>query len=707
MPLLQLIRSIPFVRFAFFLGAGIFIAEYFEKSDLPIAFIFLSGVFICLVFSFFTPFVFQRYALRWLTGAFFSIFLLMLGLVLSLWQRAEQFGGTSQLVAKARVVEADITFSGYYLFEVEPIEYHSKDSLFFENEVLWQIVVEPADSLLVLPAQPGNIVSFKAQISGHTVNTNPEAFDYGKYLFRKGISATGFVSAEDFKVVRKSSMQGINGTIKGMRGKVYQIYRKNGIENEELQVLSALTLGMRQMLDDEVKNWFIHSGAIHVLAVSGLHVGIIFLLINWLLSLFVPRRSLVKVIVVIFVLVFYAILTGGAPSVFRAVVMLSVIQVGTYTQKSGNIYNLLGLSAFIILLIQPMAIFYPGFWLSHLAVAGIVTFYPVFHKVYAGGNLFVRNIGDLVAVSLSAQLGTFPLSLLLFRAFPSWFLLSNLFILPLVAPVLVLAKLLVILSSQSFLSSVVAGGLNELLSFMIEIVKWLDSLPGSYVQGLWFSGISMVLFYILMTSFTMWHRFKVRSYLKSALLSVLLILMFFNLEYFNKRNTDAFVVFDSGRKPLVAFVNNGRAHLLLNEESTSRQANFFCSGFLSRYALSLKKVRLFSGCDKDFQAEVYPSSNGYYVVLGNMNVDRLKMKSQYQNKIVGVILLGDVKGNPGSFMNALGNPRLILTEACPPWTRQRWLSKTDSLGVEPFDVARSGAYVSLSVPISIDAFLKR
>lgn len=703
MSLLQLFRNIPFVRFAFFLGVGIFFAEYLEKSDLQVTLLVFGIVFILMILSLFAPFVFQKYTHRWLSGALFFIFLAMLGMVLSLSSRANKFEGTQDIVAKARVVEGDITLSGYYLFEVEPLEYSAKEPLLPGSDDLWQIIVEPEDSLSVLPASPGNIVAFKTRLSGHSPNTNPEAFDYGRYLFRKGVSATGFVSLKDFQVVRKSSMTGIKGAIKRMRGKVYQTYREYGVKNEELQVLSALTLGMRQMLDDEVKSWFIHSGSIHVLAVSGLHVGIIFLLVNWLLSLFLTGRSLIKVIVVITVLIFYAILTGGAPSVFRAVVMLSVIQTGIYAQKSGNIYNLLGLSAFIILLVQPVALSHPGFWLSHMAVAGIVTFYPLFHKIYAGRNLFVRSCGDLVAVSLSAQLGTFPLSLFLFRAFPSWFLLSNFFILPLVAPVLVLAKLLVIFSSQSFLASVFSGVLNELLGFMIEVVKWLDSLPFAYVQGLWLGGATMVFFYIVLASLMMWHQFKVRLYFKSALAGTLLILFILNLEYVNKSNADAYVVFDSGRKPLMASIHNGHASLFSDDATTDRQADYLSSGFFSRYALDLRKKSLFSGCDDDFQVEIHPASAGYYIVLGNVNVDRVKIKPQFKNNVQGIILLGDVKGDLEHFIVSLGKPQIILTEACPPWSRKRWLSEIVASGVDIYDVSQSGAYMFLSLPVSIDA----
>ncbi|HKK67276.1 MAG TPA: ComEC/Rec2 family competence protein, partial [Bacteroidales bacterium] len=442
--------------------------------------------------------------------------------------------------------EADITISGYYRFTVEPLEIHSGHSVPLAHDDRWQVIVEPADSIELLPAREGNIVCFKTELSGHSAPTNPVSFDYGKYLFRQGISGTGFVKKDNFKVLPGGGLHGVLGQIKEMRHQTRQVYQENGIEGEELQVLSALTLGMRHELDDEVKERFVHSGAIHVLAVSGLHVGIVFIFLNLLLNTFLPARSFIRMLIVVAVLTFFALLTGAAPSVFRAVVMLSVIQVGNYFNRNGNIYNLLGISAFIILLVQPLSLYHAGFWLSHLAVAGIVTFYPIFRRFYAGGNIFVRGIGDLAAVSLSAQLGTFPLSIYLFRAFPSWFLLTNFLILPLVAPILVLTKLLVAFSGIPFVASMISGLLVEMLGFMLGMVEWLDTLPAAYIQGLWMAPLTMVLLYLFIGSIMIWESTRLRMFFKLSLLCLLGVVIMFNYDYWAKRTTNALVVFDTG-----------------------------------------------------------------------------------------------------------------------------------------------------------------
>ncbi len=354
-----------------------------------------------------------------------------------------------------------------------------------------------------------------------------------------------------------------------------------------------------------------------MLAVSGLHTGIIFLLVNWLLDLFLPKRNRVRVVIVVGVLVFYALLTGGAPSVFRAVVMLSVIQIGGYSQKTSNVYNLLGVSAFIILLVHPMSLYHIGFWLSHLAVAGIVTFYPVFVKVYSDRNLFVRCLGDLAAVSLSAQIGTLPLSLFTFRAFPTWFLLSNFFVLPLVAPILVLAKLLVVFSEFRFLSLMLAGVLNDLLGFMLGVVEWLDSLPYSYARGLWINELSVWVLYLGIIAFMIWYHTRLRSLLKGTLFLMLIFMIIVHLDYFRKSQTTAFVVFDVKRQNVFGMIESGQGIIIADTTTTDRQIDFACSGFFARNSFNLKRMILSDCWNAKAEAMVCSVGNRQFLVLGN------------------------------------------------------------------------------------------
>jgi competence protein ComEC len=691
MALKGLVKRIPFLFFAFSVGLGIWLARFFKEQFLPFSWIPVAVVlvfFLCILYtSHFAP----RYRSRWLPGGCFFLLLLAAGFYLAVFYRPIRIKNSFRVECTALVEEANITYSGYHSYTVAPLRLKT-DTIFTDLRTMkWRLIVEPYDSLLMPSATPGDLVEFCTSISGHDKPSNPDTFDYGKYLFRQGISGWGFVEKEQFRIVENSRLPGIRGYMNEMRGKTIEIYRENGIVGDELQVLSALTLGVRGMLDDEIKNWFVHSGAIHVLAVSGLHTGVIFLLINWLLDLFLPKRSSVRVIIVVGVLVFYAMFTGGAPSVLRAVVMLSVIQIGKYSQKSSNVYNLLGVSAFIILLVHPMSLYHIGFWLSHLAVAGIVTFYPVFEKLYSDKKLFVRWLGDLAAVSLSAQIGTLPLSLFTFRAFPTWFLLSNFFVLPLVAPILVLAKFLVIFSEFRFLSLMLAGVLNDLLGFMLGVVEWLDSLPHSYVKGLWINEVSVWVLYLGIIAFMLWHHTRLRSLFKGTFFLMLLFLIVVHLDYYRKSQTTAFVVFDVKRQNVFGMIESGQGIIIADSITSDRQIDFACSGFFARNSFNVKRKFLSECWNTKGEAMVCSVGKRQFLVLGNVNVNRLKFNSN--TPFEGVVLSGNVKGDVTEFLSQISSKRLIVAKTCPPWCIDDWQDQLEKSKMEVHFIAENGAYL--------------
>ncbi|MDK2840847.1 MAG: competence protein ComEC [Anaerophaga sp.] len=687
------LKPVPFLRFVIALATGIYCSEYLNKSTVGVFFAGFVLLFVCLLFVFYIPSVYRRFSLRWLCGVFILLFLFHLGVISSLLSRPLHIKGEYEVEATAEVVEVDVTYSGYWRIVVTPHEILSRDSVPVGPSDLWQIIVEPADSSFIVPVSSGNKIRFKTRLEGISSGTpNPMAFDYGGYLFRQGISCSGFVNKDDFFVESRDRAKGFLQRIKEARSKAYGIYEENGISGKQLQVLSALTLGMRQELDNEIKTWFVHSGVIHVLAVSGLHVGIIFLFLNYILNSFLPRRSLFRLFFVITVLVVYALLTGAAPSVLRAVIMLSVIQTGNYFRRQSNIYNLLCVSAFIILLIQPSSLFHVGFWLSHLAVAGIVTFYPLLHRFYAYRNIFVRSIGDMTLVSVSAQLGTFPLSLYVFRAFPCWFLVSNFFILPLIAPILVLANLLIVTSGSDFLSSLISGPLEELLTFMIEMVEWLNSLPSAYISGLWIGGLTMLLIYSFLITAAGWIYSKNRMFIKLALVSFLLIIAAFNVEYLLKRTTNAFVVFDGGRTAYVGTVNGGRG-ILYADQFSERDIDFVCSGFFARYSFDVQRVTVFENNEMD-EIELFPASNGIYLGLGDINLSEVDVVDDRKDKIKGIVVLGETKGDLLSFVEEVGCRSIIIAGSCPPWCSEEWSSKLNDNGYLVHDVREEGAYVN-------------
>ncbi|SFD79562.1 ComEC/Rec2-related protein [Thermophagus xiamenensis] len=692
MVLLDYFKRVPFLRFVLALALGIYGGNIKGSYGVTSHFLLLAILFIVLLVFHFSFRLSQKYSLRWVIGALFLLFLFYLGFVSGHLSRATETDKTYRVKALGRVQDAFVTQSGYWRVFVRPMEIEYGDSIPISHTDSWLLFVKSTEDSLALSLSPGDVILFDAGLKGTMQSkVNPEAFDYGKYLFRQGISFSGFVDKNNLKVLeRKPSLYNIRSLTYRIRNRIIEIYKAAGIQGRQLQLLSALTLGMRYLLDDEVKEWFIRAGVIHVLAVSGLHVGIVFLMFKFIADWFLPKNNWARLILVIAGLWFYAFLTGGAPSVFRAVIMLSLVQVGNFLGRRTNIYNLLSLSAFIILIIQPNSIFHVGFWLSHLAVAGIATFYPLFRKLYSPYNILIRPVCDLMSVSLSAQLGTLALSLHIFKAFPCWFLLSGFLILPVVGPVLFLSMVLVLVSKSSFLSKVFSGALNDLLTYMIEMTQWLDRLPYAYVSGIHVSFSMMVLIYLFIANWAGWIYLKKRILFLLSLLFLVIIVGMLNATYIRKRTTGAFVVFYSMKDAYIGLINNGAGELYHNA-STYDNADFIYGGFFTKYAIEMEEKTV--NQTEDAEILMFPTPEGVFLGLSNVNLSEIKVVREQQDEIKGVVIYGKIRGNLLNFLKQIGCFNLIVTGNVPRWQVEKWEKLLDTLDGTIHYVPDKGAYV--------------
>ena len=264
---------------------------------------------------------------------------------------------------------------------------------FFSDSLIYPVI---GKILLFIPLDsnsinllPGNFICFKAHLQKFKSLGNPHEFDYSKHLKSKGILAQSFVNNHSNWFIYKSiSTLKRHSTI--IRNYCIEIFKKSGLISNNLAIASALTFGYKDDLSNYVKGVFSKTGAMHVLAVSGLHVGIIYLIINSILKLFkLPFRfKWINDIIILLVIWFYALTTGLSPSILRASTMLSFLTFANVFNKSTNIFNIIFSSAFFLLLVDPFLILDVGFQLSYLAVFGIISIYPVIYKIIVFNNFF-------------------------------------------------------------------------------------------------------------------------------------------------------------------------------------------------------------------------------------------------------------------------------------------------------------------------------
>lgn len=364
----------------------------------------------------------------------------------------------------------------------------------------------------------GDLLFVKGSPQATSPPANPGEFDYRGYLIYNRIHHQQFVG-DAFSVI-------------GYEPPNWFVIKANHLRSESVKILStlitddrargitlALVLGVKDDLQDDVIQAFSATGAMHVLAVSGLHVGIIYAIVFLLLKkIGLSNRKYRWWLAVLSMLILwaYALLTGLSPSVLRAVTMFSFIAIGRALSRNTNIYNTLAASALALLLYNPYLIMSVGFQLSYLAVFGIVYIQPRLYQLYETEHWLLDKIWAITCVSIAAQLATAPLSILYFHQFPTYFLLSNLFIIP-AAFVILIAGLLLLATS---VIPVVAGALGWLVTQFIVAVNglvfWVSQLPGSTMDGIYLSILDTWLIYGLMSCLIIFLVKRRYTYIKFA-----------------------------------------------------------------------------------------------------------------------------------------------------------------------------------------------
>ena len=312
-------------------------------------------------------------------------------------------------------------------------------------------------------------------------------FDYGRYLRRKGIIGTAFIKNPVILSQRERTRK------EPLQKRLYERLKQAGLYGDELATTAALTLGYKEDLDPTLKRHFQASGAAHVLAVSGLHTGIIYGILLWLLTLGGRRKPLYEdrfrrtalSLVLIAALWGYAWLTGMTPSVVRCAVMLTIVEIGRIFYREAFSINTIASAALLILLVRPLDLWNIGFLLSFAATTAIVIFAKdmesVLHRREWIGTVKGKIISWLmgtIIVSIAAQLGTLPIGMYSFGQISNYFLLTNMIVLPL-ATLLVPCGLATIALGGTLVGKGLGYVTYGLAWLMNHSVGWIESLPGS------------------------------------------------------------------------------------------------------------------------------------------------------------------------------------------------------------------------------------
>jgi competence protein ComEC len=385
-------------------------------------------------------------------------------------------------------------------------------------QVVCQIINSDLKILAYLPksqtikdAKPGDILCFNGLPDLIQSDGNPFEFDYRRFLNDKGIGYRIFLKESQFFFLEGQHQMNVLRFALVLREKLIEILYQSGIKRENVPLISSISFGAREDVDKETVRSFTNTGVIHVLAVSGMNVGLIYFILDFLLRFLKRGRVgfLLHTLIILFSIWSYALITGMSASILRAAVMLTFVILGKAMQRNANIYNSLAVSAFFLVAWDPAILQDVGFQLSYMAVLSIVVLQPLLYKQFYFKFWTMDQIWLIFSVTCAAQVGTLPFTLLYFHQFPIYFWLANLIVIPLVTLILYLSFLVLLFSFFSgFLTFLPALVLDWSVRSVMFTVNLVEKLPMSVLKGLYPSITQVVLAILLCIFFYMFYKFR-------------------------------------------------------------------------------------------------------------------------------------------------------------------------------------------------------
>lgn len=479
----------PLFRLSVALATGIFLSDVFVLDGTylyALCFVFVLSVLLSSIFYFS-----KTYRIRFLFGISVSLSFLLLGgilFVISLENIHHEWDSDKAVYVasvcdiprvKGKTIQATVN--------VEKVKDVATGSWKPVNK---QILLYWMPDSMQPPLQCGDRMCFRAHVGMPMSDADFTGFDYGQYLQRQGISGTAIVYSGYWRKLLQPSTPTFKMQALMLREQIVKKFRTWSLEDDVLAIISALTVGDKSKLTREIKATYNAAGVSHILALSGLHIGILSMILSWL---FYPLRRVcggkwIASFLIVGLLWGFAFLSGLSPSVIRAVTMFSAYVVASiFSEDRFSGFSALTLTAFIMLIYQPMYLFDVGFQLSFMAVLGIFLFYPLIDSLFVVRNKIVAYLWNIISLSLAAQLATLPLILYYFGTFPVYFLLSNLVVAPIAVFILSATLLALALGVFPVAANFVVQGLDFAVRTLNEVMEQIQHWSGAQITSVYLS----------------------------------------------------------------------------------------------------------------------------------------------------------------------------------------------------------------------------
>ncbi len=686
-------KTAPIIRLLIPLVIGIVLQWYLQFNLTFILFFILCFGLAFLLVHFFTTA--GMYYLRKFHGVIFSLLLVGMASLLT-WQKDSRrlsswYGNfyrdsavllvkiNEPLVEKNKSYKADaivlavINNKQQHAATGKLLLYFSKDS------------IPPA-------LQYGQIILIKKTLQPIKNSGNPGAFNYERYAAFQQIYHQLFLQPRDWEPTKEIATNIFSSFLFKTREHVLAVLQQYiGNSQKELGIAEALLIGYKEDLDKDIVQAYSNTGVVHIIAISGLHLGLIYAVLLWILNRLplIKKSRHVKVILLISFLWLFSLLTGGAASVLRSAVMFTVIVTGKYYFKQSSVYNSLSASAFILLCYNPYFLWDVGFQLSYLAVIGIVALQqPIYRSVYIK-NTWLQKIWQMMSVTIAAQIAAFPICIYYFHQFPNMFLFTNLLVIPLSTVILFGEILLIVIAVIVPLANYVGIILTWLIRVMNTIILFFSNFSWSVIDNIYANIFTTWLLYGLVVFICGYFLSKNKQMLKAAILSLAGFVAFHTYARIQLYQQRKMVVYNVTKHRAIDFIVNNK--YVFVGDTVLKQNGLLQNFYLkpARIAMQLTEIanQLPALKNNSFYWQFYDkkiilidSTGGFETSDSAISIDLLLISrnaSVNLNEMITVV-----------------KPAIIVFDASNSlWKIEKWKKDCEELHLRYHSVAEEGAFI--------------
>lgn len=680
-------REIPFARLVFALIIGIILAIYLpQQPSMYLLWLGLLGSGLCL---FVLNIVKIDYKLRWLYGLSLSLFLILLGWQVTLSYNElnnshhfqNQISKNNYILGKVTRIQPTSTGKTRLQLKVEAIQSDHAPTVAVSGNLLVYL-----DSAAMERLQYGDRISLYANIIRLEPPKNPKAFDFSRYMHFQNVHYQAFVKEGNWKLQEKGKGWTPMLIADRMQKRFIKILRKHVPGEDEFAVASALILGYRDEISEEINTAYRNTGATHVLAVSGMHVGFIYIGISFLLG-FVKNNhkswKIIKVLIELFSIWFFALITGGAASILRAAVMFSFIIFGKLLQREANIYNSLAASAFFLLLVNPYYLLDVGFQLSYLALIGIIYFNPKIYKLIYIENKILDYIWQLTAVALAAQIVTLPLTLYYFHQFPWYFWLSGLAVVPASVVVLGAGFLLFIVDVVPLLGWLVGKVIYWLVWLINGSIFLIEKIPGATTTGIWINFIAVILLYLIILLAVAALNTRRFRWMLASLSGVTVLSMAYFFTEWRSSHQHQLIVYHVSKHTAIDYFDGKKLIEIRDDKLPEKKLQF-----------ANQNYRWFRRGKATENIILTDSTGAGIFHFGNIKIALVNNIWKNAKEKVDYVI---IRENPYETLQELLQPfdcQFIIFDTSNNWKRVKaWKTEAENLGLKTYDVQEQGAFM--------------